>query len=117
LLFKPVLQTVAKGDLFKPYLNCLQYLLKYLHWIIGVDPKSVVCVYFKQGLCQKGDKCKFSHDITKERKAEKRNIYEDTRDDKETMENWTEEKLEDVIESKHGEDNKKKIQTQIVNKF
>lgn len=33
------------------------------------------------------------------------------------MENWTEEKLEDVIESKHGEDNKKKIQTQIVNKF
>jgi len=45
-----------------------------------VDPKSVLCVFFKQGMCQKGDKCKFSHDLEIERKAEKKNIYVDKRD-------------------------------------
>uniref|UniRef100_A0A0K8RGD0 Putative translation machinery-associated protein n=1 Tax=Ixodes ricinus TaxID=34613 RepID=A0A0K8RGD0_IXORI len=40
----------------------------------GADPKSVLCAFFKQGTCGKGDKCKFSHDITIERKAEKRDI-------------------------------------------
>lgn len=73
----------------------------------------MLCVYFKQGLCQKGDKCKFSHDLNIERKSEKRNIYEDSRE-ADTMENWDEEKLEDVINRKHGEDNVKKNQTQIV---
>ncbi|CAH2237549.1 jg9802 [Pararge aegeria aegeria] len=34
----------------------------------GIDPKSVVCAFFKQGQCTKGDKCKFSHDLTIERK-------------------------------------------------
>ena len=29
----------------------------------GVDPKSIVCEYFKAGKCQKGFKCKFSHDL------------------------------------------------------
>ena len=79
----------------------------------GVDPKSVVCNFFKQGICQKGDRCKFSHDITIERKAEKRNIYADAREG-EGMENWDEQKLDDVINQKHGEDNKKKNTTQIV---
>ena len=92
-LFKPVAQTVAKG----------------------VDPKSVVCAYFKQGICQKGDRCKFSHDLAVERKSEKRNIYEDMREEsKDTMENWDEQKLNDVVNQKHGDDNKKKNQTQIV---
>ncbi len=73
-----------------------------------------MCVYFKQGLCQKGDRCKFSHDLAVERKAEKRNIYEDTRQT-DTMEDWDEKKLEDVVNQKHGEDNiKKNTQTQIV---
>jgi len=27
----------------------------------GVDPKSIFCAFFKQGLCKKGGKCKFSH--------------------------------------------------------
>ena len=76
----------------------------------------MVCNFFKQGICQKGDRCKFSHDITVERKAEKRNIYADVRDGQEgdKMENWDEKKLDDVINQKHGEDNKKKNTTQIV---
>ena len=73
-----------------------------------------MCNFFKQGICQKGDRCKFSHDITVERKAEKRNIYADVRDDGDKMENWDEKKLDDVINQKHGEDNKKKNTTQIV---
>ena len=47
----------------------------------GVDPKTVVCAFFKQGTCTKGDKCKFSHDLAVERKAAKRNLYEDSRED------------------------------------
>ena len=51
-----------------------------------------------------------------ERKAEKRNIYADVRGGQEgdKMENWDEKKLDDVINQKHGEDNKKKNTTQIV---
>ena len=26
----------------------------------GVDPKTVVCIFFKKGNCEKGKKCKFS---------------------------------------------------------
>lgn len=72
----------------------------------GADPKSIVCAFFKQGQCGKGDKCKFSHDLTIERKAEKRSLYVDMRDDDDTMENWDEEKLKEVIEKKHGKSGK-----------
>ena len=34
-------------------------------------------MYFKQGSCTKGAKCKFSHDLAIERKAEKRSLYDD----------------------------------------
>lgn len=37
----------------------------------GMDPKSVLCEYFKQGLCLRGDKCKFSHDASQVRKVAK----------------------------------------------
>ncbi|XP_053606658.1 zinc finger CCCH domain-containing protein 15 homolog [Plodia interpunctella] len=70
----------------------------------GIDPKSVVCAFFKQGQCTKGDKCKFSHDLTIERKAEKRSLYVDMRDDDDNMDNWDEDKLKEVVEKKHGED-------------
>lgn len=46
----------------------------------GADPRSVVCAFFKQGQCSKGDKCKFSHDLALDRKGEKRSLYVDQRD-------------------------------------
>ncbi|KAF2202741.1 hypothetical protein GQ43DRAFT_439477 [Delitschia confertaspora ATCC 74209] len=78
----------------------------------GVDPKTVLCQFYKKGHCDKGRKCKFSHDLAIERKSEKRSLYTDSRDkDKEEeeeekkkdgMEDWDEEKLRNVVLSKHG---------------
>ena len=62
----------------------------------GVDPKTVVCTFYKQGNCEKGKKCKFSHDLSVERKGEKKNLYQDTREGedeakkKDEMDNWDE---------------------------
>lgn len=81
----------------------------------GADPKSVVCAFFKQGQCGKGDRCKFSHDLSVERKAEKRSLYVDMRDDDDdNMANWDETKLQEVIERKHGESNQTQPNTDIV---
>lgn len=96
-LFKPV-QTVGKG----------------------VDPKSVVCLFFKQGQCTKGDKCKFSHDLAVARKTEKRNVFADERDkdkDKDGMDDWDEDKLNEVVNKKHGEKNGLLPASSIVCKF
>lgn len=74
----------------------------------GVDPKTVLCQFFKQGSCEKGKKCKFSHDLEVGRKSQKRDLYQDSRDqereekEKDKMEDWDEEKLKTVIHSKHG---------------
>lgn len=83
----------------------------------GADPKSIVCAFFKQGQCGKGDRCKFSHDLTIERKAEKRSLYVDMRDDddeNDTMENWDEAKLKEVIDKKHGNTGGKMPTTDII---
>ena len=48
----------------------------------GVDPKSVLCAFFKAGQCDKGSKCKFSHDLDVGRKVEKKNLYQDSREEK-----------------------------------
>src|ERR1700709_1370885 len=75
----------------------------------GVDPKTVLCQFFKKGHCEKGRKCKFSHDLNVERKGEKKSLYTDTREEdadaaktKDQMEDWDEEKLRQVVMSKHG---------------
>ncbi|KAL8698225.1 MAG: hypothetical protein Q9224_001949, partial [Gallowayella concinna] len=78
----------------------------------GVDPKTVLCQFFKLGNCEKGKRCKFSHDLAVERKGEKKNLYQDTREGekeaeeeerkKDDMADWDEEKLRQVVTSKHG---------------
>lgn len=47
---------------------------------LGVDPKSILCEFYKAGQCAKGFKCKFSHDLNVQRKGEKIDIYSDKRD-------------------------------------
>ncbi|EHK97644.1 putative Translation machinery-associated protein 46 [Glarea lozoyensis 74030] len=74
----------------------------------GVDPKTVLCQFYKKGHCEKGRKCKFSHDLNIERKAQKKDLYQDTREEeeetkkKETSDDWDEEKLRSVVLSKKG---------------
>ncbi|KAK4038103.1 hypothetical protein C8A01DRAFT_48225 [Parachaetomium inaequale] len=74
----------------------------------GVDPKTVVCIFYKKGNCEKGKKCKFAHDLEVERKTEKRNLYTDSRAEEEetkkqeTSADWDEEKLRSVVLSKKG---------------
>lgn len=69
---------------------------------VGVDPKSILCEFFKAGQCQKGFKCKFSHDLNVQRKGEKIDIYSDKRDQG-NMEDWDQETLEKIVESKRKE--------------
>jgi len=110
---------LSKKDLEKQKLDELNELFKPVQkqQVVpaGVDPKSVLCQYFKQGTCQKGFKCKFSHDLSIERKAEKRNIYEDAREKEDGMNDWDQETLEDVVKKKHGSTNTNK--TDIICKF
>ncbi|KAI9207463.1 translation machinery-associated protein 46 [Polychytrium aggregatum] len=85
----------------------------------GVDPKTVICAFFKQGTCQKGAKCKFSHDLTKERKDAKIDIYTDNRNEKDDKENdsmdtWDQSKLEDVVNKKHSLSDNQNKPTDIV---
>lgn len=64
----------------------------------GVDPKTVVCTFYKQGNCEKGKKCKFSHDLSVERKGEKKNLYQDTREGEDEAK-----KKDDMAEWDEGE--------------
>ncbi|EPQ62055.1 Bgt-5087 [Blumeria graminis f. sp. tritici] len=86
----------------------------------GVDPKTVLCQFFKKGHCEKGRKCKFSHDLNIQRKSEKKDLYQDTRDEDdtkkktETSDDWDEEKLRSVVLSKKGN---QKTTTEKVCKF
>jgi len=60
----------------------------------GVDPKSILCINFKNGHCINAETCIFSHDLATERKVLKRDAYTDQRDLMEdTMDNWDEKKI------------------------
>lgn len=48
----------------------------------GVDPKSVLCAHFKAGKCNRGNKCRYSHDLNIDRKKAKIDLYADQRDEK-----------------------------------
>ncbi len=71
------------------------------------DPKKKICPFFKAGVCDKGRKCKFSHDMDDVSKTESLNIYMDPRDmkktgeemidDKDNIKNWDNKKLEEVV--------------------
>ncbi|KAF8340330.1 uncharacterized protein EI90DRAFT_3143820 [Cantharellus anzutake] len=80
----------------------------------GVDPKSIYCNFHKAGYCERGNKCKFSHDPDVGRRSEKKDIYFDSRDEKanDTMDQWDEQKLRTVVDSK-----KNKPTTDIVCKY
>jgi hypothetical protein len=71
----------------------------------GVDPKSILCMYFKQGKCQNGDKCKFGHDLALDNARMKRDMYTDARDTAaqeaaDTMADWDEKTLADAVAQK-----------------
>ncbi|KAJ2717047.1 Translation machinery-associated protein 46 [Coemansia spiralis] len=70
----------------------------------GVDPKSVLCINFRAGHCEKAAKCKFSHDPNVGRKGDKLDLYTDKRDQKadDTMDKWDQDRLAEVVLSKHG---------------
>jgi hypothetical protein len=88
------------AELFKP-------VIKQQKVPVGADPKSVVCEFFKKGQCTKGNKCKFSHDVTIERKAATIDMYNDPRDlQKGGMESWDQTTLEQVVGQKHKEHGK-----------
>ncbi|KAI9476395.1 MAG: hypothetical protein EXX96DRAFT_507587 [Benjaminiella poitrasii] len=78
----------------------------------GVDPKTVLCQYFKSGHCERGAKCKFSHDLNVGRKVQKKDLYTDDRAE-DTMDKWDQKKLEEVVNSKSG----KQPPTDIVCKY
>ena len=62
----------------------------------GVDPKTVVCQFWKKGTCERGKKCKFAHDLAVERKVEKKDLYTDSREKED-------EKKDDMTEWDEGE--------------
>jgi len=87
-LFAPVASTQAQKVAKGMYHTRTQHATRtrsrnsasaYLSRCAGVDPKSILCEFFKAGVCRRGDKCKFSHDPAIERKAAKIDLYTDLR--------------------------------------
>lgn len=84
----------------------------------GVDPKGIVCEFFKAGTCTKGAKCKFSHDLNVARKGAKIDLFTDTREQEraekeaDKMEDWDTDKLAEVVNKKLGKN--KPTETDIV---
>ena len=87
----------------------------------GVDPKTILCEYFRYGACAKtAEKCKFSHNMNVGKEppkdgTRKRDLYEDDEaDEGDTMDCWDQAKLESVIAKKHGREKTSSNATTIV---
>lgn len=88
----------------------------------GVDPKSVLCEFYRHGKCTKGYKCKYSHDMKIERKTAKKSLFdeaalkeeEDALQEDEGMEDWDQTKLEEAIKQKHGNEANSNVSTTII---
>ena len=88
----------------------------------GVDPKTILCEYFKHGCCAKtAEKCRFSHKMEAATRkggndaTASRNIYDDDEaDEADTMQLWDQAKLEAVIAKKHGKEANSSNETTIV---
>lgn len=72
---KELEQKALLSTLFKSVSAIQQQALKE-----GEDPKTVLCAYHKAGVCEKGKKCKYSHDLALDGKSAKIDIYTDPRD-------------------------------------
>jgi ATP-binding cassette subfamily F protein 2 len=91
----------------------------------GVDPKTILCEYFRYSCCSKtAEKCRFSHKLDVAARggageaARKRNIYDDDEaDEADTMQLWDQAKLEAVIAKKHGKEANSSNETTIVCKY
>ena len=89
----------------------------------GVDPKTILCEYFRYSCCAKtAEKCKFAHDLNIGQKiregnagSAKRNLYDnDEADEGDTMELWDQDKLESVIAKKHSSEKTQSNATKII---
>lgn len=78
----PLLQVCSKEWLTLRRLRTEQVsdLRVFLSIFAIVDYKKTLCSYFKAGVCEKGKKCKYSHDLTIEQAKEANiDIYSDPR--------------------------------------
>lgn len=86
---------------------------------IKKNPKLKICPFFKAGVCEKGRKCKFSHDMNKDAKTGSANLYIDARDTafkkKGGMDGWNQDTLEEAVNKNEGQ--YKKATTEKVCKF
>lgn len=117
------------NELFKAVITAPKvgfFSLTHLQLAFGEDPKSVICPFFKAGRCDKvyplqlshdqGDRCKYSHDLTLNRRAAKKDIHTDDREKpQETNADWDRDKLEEVLRQKEGK--RPQTTTKIVCKY
>ena len=85
-----------------------------------------ICQFFKAGLCTKGKKCKYSHDLEAENVAEpvqnnKINLFKDQREEifgaEDGIESWNQNKLEEAVNFNSRKYQSSHNQTAIVCKF
>ena len=79
----------------------------------GVDPKTVLCEFFKHGCCPKSaDRCKYSHQLDIATRQQKRSVFDMPSED--SIEMWDQKKLEAVIARKHGQELNQNNETTII---